>query len=75
MEMDGMMFWNLVLTLVIAPAMWAFRQMYAEVKRLQILLNKTREDYATRIELRDDMSRMMEAMHRIEDKIDRLMSK
>jgi len=70
-----MMFWNLVLTLVIAPAMWAFRQMYAEVKRLQILLNKTREDYATRIELRDDMTRMMEAMHRIEDKIDRLMSK
>ncbi len=70
-----MMFWNIVLTLVIAPAMWAFRQMYAEVKRLQILLNKTREDYATRIELRDDMARMMEAMHRIEDKIDRLMSK
>ena len=70
-----MMFWNLVLTLVIAPAMWAFRQMYAEVKRLQILLNKTREDYATRTELRDDMTRMMEAMHRIEDKIDRLMSK
>ena len=75
MEMDGIMFWNIVLTLVIAPAMWAFRQMYAEVKRLQILLNKTREDYATRIELRDDMTRMMEAMHRIEDKIDRLMSK
>jgi len=75
MEMDGMMFWNIVLTLVIAPAMWAFRQMYSEVKRLQILLNKTREDYATRIELRDDMTRMMEAMHRIEDKIDRLMSK
>jgi membrane protein insertase Oxa1/YidC/SpoIIIJ len=75
MEMSGMMFWNIVLTLVIAPAMWAFRQMYAEVKRLQILLNKTREDYATRIELRDDMTRMMEAMHRIEDKIDRLMSK
>ena len=70
-----MMFWNIFLTLVIAPAMWAFRQMYAEVKRLQILLNKTREDYATRTELRDDMSRMMEAMHRIEDKIDRLMSK
>ena len=70
-----MMFWNIVLTLVIAPARWAFRQMYAEVKRLQILLNKTREDYATRIELRDDMTRMMEAMHRIEDKIDRLMSK
>jgi len=70
-----MMFWNIVLTLVIAPAMWAFRQMYSEVKRLQLLLNKTREDYATRIELRDDMTRMMEAMHRIEDKIDRLMSK
>ena len=40
MEMDGMMFWNIVLTLVVGPAMWAFRQMYAEVKRIQILLSK-----------------------------------
>lgn len=43
MGMDGMMFWNIVLTLVVAPALWAFKQLYGEVKRIQILLNKTRE--------------------------------
>ena len=38
MEIDPMLFWNIVLTMVIAPVFWAFRQMFTEVKRLQILL-------------------------------------
>jgi len=75
MEIDAMLFWNIILTVVIAPVFWAFRQMFAEVKRLQILLNKTREDYATKVELRDDMRQVMEALHRLEDKIDKVLSK
>ena len=75
MELDAMLFWNIILTMIIAPAFWAFRQMFAEVKRLQILLNKTREDYATKVELRDDMRQVMEALHRLEDKLDRALSK
>lgn len=75
MEMDGMMFWNIVLTLVIAPGFWAFKQMYEELKRLQVLLNRTREEYATRMELRDDMAQVMAALHRVEDKLDNLLSK
>lgn len=75
MELDAMLFWNIILTVVIAPVFWAFRQMFAEVKRLQILLNKTREDYATKVELRDDMRQVMEALHRLEDKLDRVLSK
>ena len=70
-----MLFWNIILTVVIAPVFWAFRQMFAEVKRLQILLNKTREDYATKVELRDDMRQVMEALHRLEDKLDKVLSK
>ena len=75
MEVDAMLFWNIILTVVIAPVFWAFRQMFAEVKRLQILLNKTREDYATKAELRDDMRQVMEALHRLEDKLDKALSK
>jgi len=75
MEIDPMLFWNIVLTMVIAPVFWAFRQMFTEVKRLQILLNKTREDYATKSELRDDMDRVMEALHRVEDKLDRALDR
>ena len=47
MEIDGTIIWNVVLTLIIMPFAWAFNKMFAEVKRLQILLNKTREEYAT----------------------------
>jgi len=75
MDIDAMLFWNIILTVVIAPVFWAFRQMFAEVKRLQILLNKTREDYATKAELRDDMRQVMEALHRLEDKLDKALSK
>jgi len=75
MEIDAMLFWNIILTMVIAPAFWAFRQMFTEVKRLQILLNKTREDYATKNELRDDMDRVMEALHRLEDKLDKALDR
>ena len=75
MEIDAMLFWNIILTVVIAPVFWAFRHMFTEVKRLQILLNKTREDYATKAELRDDMRRVMEALHRLEDKLDKVLSK
>ncbi len=75
MELDAMLFWNIVLTLVLAPAFWAFRQMYAEVKRIQILLNKTREEYATRMELRDDINQLFAAIHRVEDKLDKVLSK
>ena len=59
MEIDAMLFWNIILTLIVAPAFWAFRQMFAEVKRLQVLLNKTREEYATKAELRDGMDRVI----------------
>ena len=75
MELDAMLFWNIILTVVIAPVFWAFRQMFAEVKRLQILLNKTRGDYATKVELRDDMRQVMEMLHRLEDKLDKVLSK
>ena len=69
------MFWNLILTLVIAPAIWTFRNMMIEVKRLDILLNKTREEYVSRTEVKHEMHGVMEALHRLEDKLDRVLSK
>ena len=75
MEISAWMFWNIILTLVIAPAVWAFRGLIQEVKRMDILLNKTREEYVTRVELRDSTHAVMEALHRVEDKLDRVVSK
>lgn len=75
MEINPVIFWNVVLTLIIAPAFWTFRTLMAEVKRIDILLNRTREDYATRQEMRDDMKVVVDALHRVEDKLDRVLSK
>tara|TARA_R110001592_G_scaffold66644_1_gene204787 strand:- start:309 stop:539 length:231 start_codon:yes stop_codon:yes gene_type:complete len=75
MEISMWMFWNIILTLVIAPAVWAFRGLIQEVKRIDILLNKTREEYVTRKEMRDDLSQVMDALHRVEDKLDKVLSK
>ncbi len=68
-------FWNVVLTLVIAPAIWMFRNQMAEVKRIDILLNRTREDYSTKQELREDMRMVTEALHRLEDKLDKVLER
>jgi hypothetical protein len=75
MELSSMMFWNIILTLIIAPAFWLFRSLLAEVKRIDILLNKTREEYSTREDLRDNMQRVMEALHRVEDKLDKVLQR
>jgi membrane protein insertase Oxa1/YidC/SpoIIIJ len=73
-EIDAMLFWNIILTMVVVPFGWAFNKMFQEVKRVQILLNKTREEYATKEDVRQDLSRVMEALHRLEDKLDRVLS-
>ena len=75
MEIDPVIFWNVILTLVIAPAIWTFRNMMIEVKRMDILLNRTREEYASRAELKDEMQHLMDALHRVEDKLDRVLSR
>ena len=76
MEINPVLFWNGILTLIIAPAVGGFRSMMQEVKRLDILLNKTREEYAKRDEVKQDMHDIMDTMQRLEDKLDKiLMSK
>ena len=73
MEISPILFWNGVLTLIIAPAIWMFRSMLSEVKRLDILLNKTREEYAKRDDVKEDMHNIMDAMQRLEDKLDKIL--
>lgn len=60
--------------LIIAGLGWWVNNTTRELKRLEILLNRTREEYATRNELKEDIDRVMEALHRVEDKLDRILS-
>lgn len=64
----------MLLMFIAAGFGWWANNTTKEVKRLEILLNRTREDYATRGELKEDMDRVMEALHRVEDKLDRILS-
>ena len=54
---------------------WFLGTQAKELKRVEILLNRTREDYATRTDMRDDMRAVMEALHRVEDKLDRVLER
>ena len=54
---------------------WFLSSQAKELKRVEILLNRTREDYATRTDMRDDMRNVMEALDRVEDKLDRVLGK
>ena len=69
-----MFIWNVLLTVVIAPAILIFRGIINELKRLDILLSKTREEYTTRVELGGSIDRVLESLHRLEDKLDRALT-
>ena len=69
-----MLFWNVLLTLVIAPALFAFRTMQQEVKRIDILVARTREEYTTKEDMRDAQDRIMTLLRRLEDKLDLMLS-
>ena len=71
MEMTNLI--DMLLGVIVAGGAWFLVGLSNEVKRIGILLNRTREDYATKTELRDDMNRLMEALHRLEDKIDKVL--
>ena len=61
--------------LIVMGGGWFLSTQAKELKRVEILLNRTREDYATRTDMRDDMRAVMEALHRVEDKLDRVLGR
>lgn len=69
-----MMVWNVVLTAIVALLGFLLREKFAELQRISILLNRTREeiarDHITRTEFRADMAQLMERFDRLERKID-----
>ena len=73
-----MMIWNLVLTAIVTLLGVIVREKFAELNRISILLNRTREevarDHITRSEVRADMQQLLDRFDRIERKIDTLRS-
>lgn len=71
-----MMLWNVILTAIVAMMGFFVKEKFAELHRISILLNKTREevarDHITRSEFRQDMKELLERLDRLEIKIDSL---
>ena len=71
-----MMVWNIVLTAIVALLGFIVKEKFAELNRISILLNRTREevarDHLTRAEFRADMAQLMDRFDRLERKIDSL---
>ena len=76
MEFDSHIIWNIILTLVIFPLGWWIRTSHDEIRRQDILLNKTREeiarDYVSKRELEQDLTRILNAIERLDEKLDRI---
>ena len=76
MEISSYIIRNAIITLVLGPILYSIRQNTNEAKRLDILLNKTREEiareYVTKDELKDDMKNVMDRLEKLDEKLDRL---
>ena len=76
MEITTYLIWNVIITLVLAPLLFSIRKNESEAKRIDILLNKTREEmakeYVTKKELSDGMDRVFDTLDKIEEKLDKL---
>ena len=74
--MDSLMqFWNAGLTLVLGIIGFFVKEKFNEVDRIQVLLNKTREEMAreqiTKTEVRSDMEQIIARFDKLEAKLDR----
>ena len=66
--------WNVLLTGVVAFIGYVLKDKSDEVKRLNILLNRTREEiakeYVTKAEVHADIGRVLDRLERLDQKID-----
>ena len=76
MEISSYTIWNIILTLGVGPIFYAIRSNTTELKRIDILVNRTREemakDYISRDTFERDMNKIMKGLEKLEQKIDRL---
>ena len=74
-----LMLWNIGLTLTMGVVGFFLKEKFNEIQRLNILLNRTREEIAgnnvTQAEIDKVMEHIDSRFNRLEDKINQLMAK
>ena len=71
---DMTMIWNAILTMAIGGFMWWIRSTSAAISKVKEEVSETREKmalvYATKEDVKDDMTQLMQRFDRLEGKID-----
>ena len=71
--------WSGVLTAIIGGLGWFVRSQVSETRRLQILLNRTREEmakeYVTKVENTTDINRVIVRLDALDSKMDRMLER
>lgn len=72
-----LMVWNVILSFASALLLFWVKVSHDEVKRLSILLSKTREEHAekfvTKSDVHNDMNRVIQRLDRLDAKLDEFM--
>ena len=72
-----MMLWTVLLSLLLTGMGWVLKEKSNELLRIQVLLNRTREEiakeYVTKQEVHADINRVLDRLDRLDEKLDRLM--
>jgi|DEB0MinimDraft_3_1074331.scaffolds.fasta_scaffold281368_2 hypothetical protein len=75
--MNAEMLWSLGLSAVLGLVSWILKGHSDEVHRLQVLLNRTREEvakeYVTKVEVHGDFNRVIARIDNLDAKIDRIL--
>jgi hypothetical protein len=71
--------WNTILSFSVGLLSWVIKEKADEIKRLQILLNRTREEiakeYVTKAEVHADINRVITRLDLIDAKLDRFVER
>lgn len=66
--------WNMLLSAALAGVGYVLKDKSDELKRIDILLNKTREEvakeYVTKVDVHLDINRVLDRLDRMEQKLD-----
>jgi len=77
MAMDTL--WNLLLSGALALVGYQFKVHIQDLKRVELLVNKTREevarDYVTKAEVHADINRVLDRLERLDEKLDRMLER
>lgn len=73
------MLWNYGLTAAIGFVVWWAKNQHEELKRVQILLNRTREElakeYSTKVESNTSIDRVIARLDALDFKMDRMLER